>query len=179
MKVSYFYLHWIRGLDSSILNDPKTQYWQTMSGSQRWKSWSVYTFETVCFKHVQLIKVALGISGVITKEASWQYIPEKGDRSDKGAQIDLLLDRNDQVISICEIKCQSGKFSIDKKYGQELKNKIRVFCEKTTTNKSIFLVMVTVEGVKTNSYSTEIVNNEVTLKDFFCLIFFKKKCVNS
>jgi hypothetical protein len=167
MKVSYFYLHWIRGLDSSILNDPKTQYWQTMSGSQRWKSWSGYTFETVCFKHVQLIKVALGISGVITKEASWQYIPEKGDRSEKGAQIDLLLDRNDQVISICEIKCQSGKFSIDKKYGQELKNKIRVFCEKTMTNKSIFLVMVTVEGVKTNSYSTEIVNNEVTLKDFF------------
>ena len=166
-EYSYFYLHWIRGLDSSILNDPGSQYWQTMSGSQRWKSWSGYTFETVCFKHVRFIKVALGISGVITKEASWQYIPEKGDRSEKGGQIDLLLDRNDNVISICEIKCHSSEFSIDKKYAQELKNKIGVFREKTTTNKSIFLVMVTVEGVKANSYSTEIVNNEVTLKDFF------------
>lgn len=166
-EYSYFYLHWIKGVDRSIFNDPKTQYWQTMSGSQRWKSWSGFTFETVCFKHVRFIKEALGIGGVITKEASWKYIPEKGDRSEKGAQIDLLLDRNDNIISICEMKCHAGEFSIVKKYAEELKNKIRVFREKTTTKKSIFLVMVTVEGVKKNSYFTEIVNNEVTLKDFF------------
>ena len=144
-----------------------TQYWQTISESPRWKSWSGYTFETICFKHAQLIKNALGISGVITKEASWEYISEKNNTAETGAQIDLLFDRNDNVISICEMKCYAGKFSISKKYAEELRNKINIFREKASPTKSIFLVMVTVEGVKKNSYSMEIVNNEVTLKNFF------------
>ncbi len=166
-EYSYFYLRWIKGVNNSVLEDPKAQYWQTISESQRWKSWSGYTFETICFKHAQLIKKALGIGGVITKEASWKYIPGKSNPSETGAQIDLLFDRNDNVISVCEMKCYAGKFSINKKYAEELRNKINVFREKTSPKKSIFLVMVTVEGVQKNSYSMEIVNNEVTLKDFF------------
>lgn len=166
-EYSCFYLHWIQGVDKSILNDRKTPYWQTVSQGQRWKIWSGFTFEGICIKHTQLLKKALGISGVITRESFWSNTPAKGDEHEQGAQIDLLIDRNDKVISICEMKYHNTVFTITKKYADDLRNKINIFREKTLTKKSIFLVMVTAEGVKQNNYYRDLVDNEITLGDLF------------
>jgi hypothetical protein len=166
-EYTYFYLRWIRNIDKSILNDPESTYWQTKASSQSWKIWSGYSFEMVCLKHAYLIKKALGISGVISREVSWGHVSPKSATRTQGAQIDLMFDRNDNVISICEMKCHNAQFVIDKKYAKELSNKIVVFQNQTNTKKSIFLVMVTTSGVKKNEYYYELVANEVTLEDFF------------
>ncbi|ETR72381.1 MAG: hypothetical protein OMM_01761 [Candidatus Magnetoglobus multicellularis str. Araruama] len=163
-EYSFFYLHWIKNVEKSILNDPESNYWQTRSGSQKWKIWAGYAFETICLKHIPFIKKALGISGVITREYSWNIASSK---KSKGTQIDLLFDRSDNVISVCEIKCHSTEFKIDKQYAEILKNKINSIVKKTGTNKSLFLVMITINGVVQNKYYQELVDNEITLKDFF------------
>jgi hypothetical protein len=147
-EYSYFYLKWIKNVGQSILNDANSKYWELMENSGKWKSWSGYVFENICIKHIPAIKKAIGISNVITTEGPWKYIPERNKHSQKGAQIDLFIDRNDNVISVCEIKYYTGKLSIDKEKADELMNKIRIFREKTKIRKSIFLVMITTEGVK-------------------------------
>ena len=82
-----------------------------------------------------------------------------------GAQIDLLIDRIDNSINVCEIKFTIKKYSIDKNDARNLDNKVRVFEEKTGTKKQIFLTMITTLGLKKNFYSEELVDSEVVLKD--------------
>ncbi len=159
-----FYLRWVKDVPENKLNDPHSQYWQSMSSSQSWRSWSGYAFENLCYKHVLQIKKALGISGVLTVEGPWKC----ASRSRKGgAQIDLVIDRADKVVSICEMKYYSGEFTIDNKYVEELNDKLVCFREKTKTNKALLIVMITPYGVKKNIHFNSIVNNVVTLDDFF------------
>ncbi|GAF78645.1 unnamed protein product, partial [marine sediment metagenome] len=86
---------------------------------------------------------------------------------ERGAQIDLLIDRTDNSINLCEIKFSDNKFSIDKSYAKNLINKIEVFEEKTKTKKQVFLTMITTMGVKKNIWSEDLVDSEVILKDIF------------
>lgn len=83
-----------------------------------------------------------------------------------GAQIDLLIDRKDGVINVCEVKFVAGEFPIGAKYALELENKISVLREETQTEKSLHLTMITVSGVKRNEYSF-LVHSEVRLDDLF------------
>ena len=137
--------------------------WQSFSTGQSWKSWSGVAFERVCLKHVPPIKKALGISGVHTEESAWRHLPKKG----KGAQIDLLLDRKDFVINICEMKYAESEFVIEKGYAGELENKLNVFKLETGTKKSLFLTLVTTFGVKENDYFKRLVQNSVTMNALF------------
>ena len=130
------------------------------------RTWAGLTFEQLCKDHVPQIKKKLGISGVLSEESSW-YSPRKGEEtSGDGAQIDLLIDRRDQVVNICEIKFSLSEFQIDKDYDQRLRNKIVTFREKTNCRKTIQLSMITTYGVQRNKYSG-IVNSEVLLDDLF------------
>ena len=86
---------------------------------------------------------------------------------DKGAQIDLLIDRQDRCINVCEIKYSSGEFTIDRKYQEELSNKLNVFRAQTKTNKTLFLAMITTLGVKEIVYKTQMVQNELTMNELF------------
>lgn len=140
--------------------------WMKLSTLSTWKSWSGMAFESICLKHTQEIKAALGIAGVYTEESIWRFVPGKSDQ-DTGTQIDLLLDRNDFCISICEMKFSTTEFSIDKNYAKELNHKIDTFQEKTKTKKALFLVMVTTFGTKDNIYKMGLVQNDITLEDLF------------
>lgn len=137
--------------------------WQSFSTGQSWKSWSGVAFERVCLKHISQIKKALGIAGVHTEESAWRHLPKKG----KGAQIDLLLDRKDFVVNICEMKYSESEFAIDKGYAGELENKRDVFKQETGTKKSLFLTLVTTFGVKSNEYFTKLVQNSITMDALF------------
>jgi uncharacterized protein len=119
-------------------------YWIKKANSQQYKIWSGYAFEQVCLWHVEQIKSALGISGVETETSAW-----KGN----GAQIDLVIDRKDGVINICEMKFTSNEFSIDKKYDLELRNKLDVFSSETQTKKALHLTMITTYGLLNNVYA--------------------------
>lgn len=155
-----FYLKWIEPNRMSGQN-----IWLTKSAGQKWRSWCGYAFENLCMSHIAQIKSSLGIAGVLTEEASWHYRAKS--KSEDGAQIDLLIDRNDQCINICEMKFTESPFSVDKRYARDLLRKTDVFRLRSKTAKTIFTTLVTANGLKQNEYSNELVASEVTLADLF------------
>ena len=138
--------------------------WQRFSDSQSWRAWSGYAFESICIKHITAIKRALGIEGVYTEISIWRY---PGNKEIQGAQIDLLIDRQDKCINLCEIKFVNGEFVIDKKYAGELDTKVRVFKEQTKTRKTIFPTLITTYGTRKNDHYLGRVQAEVMMKDLF------------
>lgn len=158
-EYSIFYLRFIEP------NLSETQgVWTSLSQGQAYKIWCGYAFENICLKHIPQIKKALGISGVYTRSTSFY---KKGDDNSKGAQIDLLLDRNDRTINIVEIKFYDGIFSISKDYAQKLRQKVQLFKEATQTPKQVFLTMLTATGLKTNMYSTGLVDTAFDMEILF------------
>lgn len=137
--------------------------WQNFSAGQSWKSWSGIAFERICLKHIPQIKRALGIAAVHTEESVWRYAPSSG----KGAQIDLLIDRRDFAVNLCEMKFTENEFSIDKAYSLELENKRDVFKNATGTSKSLFLTLITTYGLKPNNYATQYIQASVTMEALF------------
>lgn len=138
--------------------------WVKISRSPSWLSWSGYAFEVVCFKHIEAIKTALSIAGVYSEFSSWRYTPKK---KEVGAQIDLLIDRADQCINICEMKYSVNDFTITKGYAAQLERKLNIFREQTKTRKTLFLTMITSFGVKANDYKVNLVQNELTMDALF------------
>jgi AAA+ ATPase superfamily predicted ATPase len=136
-------------------------FWQYFIESGQHHAWAGYAFEQVCLSHIKQIKKALGISGVLTKSASWRSL----DRENP-TQIDLLIARNDNVINLCEIKYSKDEFIIDKDYDKILRNKRSAFKNETKTHKAVHLTMITTYGVKRNMYSGNI-QSQVTLKELF------------
>ncbi len=136
-------------------------FWTNFIENARHRAWSGYAFEQVCLAHISQIKGKLGISGVLTHVASW-----RSQQSNPGAQIDLLIDRNDHVINLCEMKYAQTTFTIDKKYDENLRNKREVFIKETKTRKTVHLTMVTTYDVKKNEYSG-IIQSEIKMDDLF------------
>ncbi len=158
-EYSLFYLKFIEGARATGAGT-----WLRLSQKQSYTSWSGFAFESVCQKHVDLIKNALGIAGVYTEASGWRYVPKKAE---KGAQVDLLLDRADHCINLCEMKWSAGEFTIEKKYAAELDSKVQVFKEQTKTRKTVFLTMISTYGTKQNIYYFGRIVSEVTMEDLF------------
>lgn len=135
--------------------------WANLVKKQSWISWSGLAFERLCFAHIQQIKTALGLRVIETAYYSWESKSE-----DIGSQIDLLIDRADNIINLCEIKFTHAEFSIDKAYAMSLRNKLAAFSS-TQKKKVVFVTMITTFGIKDNEYAKEIVQNQITLTDFF------------
>jgi hypothetical protein len=112
--------------------------------------------------HIDQIKQALGIAGVQTATSAWT-----GEKDGQKAQIDLVIDRRDQVVNLCEMKFSIQPFTIDKAYSNVLRNKIGLFKTITATNKAIFLTMITTFGLNRNEYSMSLVQNELTMEVLF------------
>ena len=134
--------------------------WLSRIDSPAWRAWSGYAFENICFLHIGNLKKALGISGVYTEISSWS-------NAAKGVQIDLLIDRRDQVICLCEIKFSKDPYSITKAYRAELEKKLSAFRTVTATRKSVFLTMITPFGLENNTYSLGFVQNSITMEELF------------
>ena len=137
-------------------------YWLEKLDAQSHVVWTGLAFERVCLLHVQQIRIALGISGVATNVCSWSGADENGRR----AQIDLLLDRNDRVITLCEMKFADEAYALTKKDIESLRHKRAAFRFATGTRRAVHLTMVTAEGLEHNSYRNEI-QRELTLDDLF------------
>ena len=138
--------------------------WQQLSQTQIFKTWSGYAFENICFKHIPQIKKTLGISGVYSQSSSFY---KKGTATQKGTQIDLLIDRNDHVINLIEVKFYNETFVLSKQYAAELREKMGVFRRTTATKKYLTWVLLTTFGVNHNQHSLGLVQNVLTLDDLF------------
>jgi hypothetical protein len=159
-----FYLQWMHKNKKGILS-PSSQenYWNLQSQAQTYDIWKGYSFENLCLKHHWQIKVALGISHIMSDAYVFAYTPKKGE----GIQIDLLFDRADNVINICEIKYCEKEFKISKSYASILEKRKEIFKNVTKTNKSIFTTFITPFGILDNEYKKRIVTNSITLNDLF------------
>ena len=142
-------------------------FWTHFLDNPQKNAWLGYSFEQLIKDHIEQVKNALGIGSVLTTQSSW--FAEKRDIADEniaGAQIDLLIDRRDKAINVCEVKFYSGEFVIDKEYSMCLRNKIAAFKTVVKTRKALVPTMITTFGVKRNAYSGN-VQQEVVLDDLF------------
>lgn len=131
-------------------------------------SWQGYAFEQVCLHHIHQIKRKLGINGILSNICtySWQAFVDKNDKSHHGGQIDLILDRGDKTINLCEIKYVAGPYSISSDYATHMLARTESFRVLTGTDKSIHLTMITSEGLEHNE-GWQSIQSEVTLNDLF------------
>ena len=165
-EYTLFYFQWIKPSLSAIRKkDQASGYWLSKSRDPSWKSWAGYAFEAVCYKHISNIRKTLQIDPG-AEVGSWRYVPPKGG-TDTGAQIDLLFDRPDDAVTICEIKYNEQPYAIDKPYAKILLNKSDVYTKHTQTKKQIFIAMITSGGLKPTMYSEDIVSGQVVLNDLF------------
>ena len=154
---SLFYLKFIK--NSSDLDK---DFWLNAIDDPQVRAWSGYAFEQVCLMHLDQIKQALGISGIQTRSSAWI-----GEAEGQKAQIDLVIDRRDQVINLCEMKFSLRAFNIDKQYAEDLRTKISVFKTATKTQKAIFLTLVTTFGLQQSSAAMGLVQNDLTMDILF------------
>jgi len=156
---SLFYLNFIY---ASKNNDEK--YWTHNHITPKHNAWKGYAFEQVCLWHIQQIKQALGISGVSSNYSAWRSVGENSEN--KKYQIDLVIDRNDRIINLCEMKYSDKEYSIDKSYNDTLRRRKATFIEETKTRKTIHTTMITTYGVNHNSYWGN-VQSEVKMDNLF------------
>lgn len=136
-------------------------FWTNTLNTPQQNAWQGLAFERVCILHIEQIKNVLGIAGVRTDVYSWKT---EATKTQDGAQIDMIIDREDGIINLCEIKFSAKQFIITKSYNEQLINKVEAFREHTI--KSIHLTMITNKGIKENSYSKNI-QNSIELNQLF------------
>ena len=140
------------------------RFWTHSIDTPAHNAWCGLAFERVCFAHIDQIRRALGIEGIASNVYAWRVEddPELGP----GAQIDMLIDRADQVVNICEMKFSSGEYRMDKEEALKLQNKKRRFAEATQNRKALHLTMISTYGMVHNAYWNDI-QKEVTADDLF------------
>ena len=173
--IDNFSLFWLSFMKEGRPTSPR--YWSSQVNTPRINSWRGQAFESVCLNHVDQIEQGLGISGVLTKVSSWQSQRGKKSKNSieaaeqsavgyKGAQIDLVIERADRIINICEVKYSQDELEIDAALAENLSNKMSAFKSETRTKKTVFLTMITTYGIKRNKHSGQI-RAEVTMDALF------------
>ncbi len=166
-EYTLFYLTWIQPMVKSnkqyAWND---HFWETMSQSSAWQAWSGYAYEAICFKHIAWIRKALKIPENSSVYA-WRYLPRK-DEMDiwRGVQIDLIFDRMDGIVNVCEIKYSQQAFKLNKDIISDLNYKVLIYKKVTKTTKQTFLSLITTHGIQSSVYQKEI-HSMMQLEDFF------------
>ena len=147
----------------NFINAKKTDkgYWLQTIDNPKMRAWSGYAFEMVCMQHSEQIKNALGIGGVFTEISSW-----RSNSKDGNAQIDLVIDRRDQIVNLFEMKYAQEPFIITSKYNNELMQKMAIFKRETKTKKAVFLSMMTIYGLKNNENSG-LIQNDLSMECLF------------
>jgi len=153
---SLFYLNFVKNKKTT-----NSDYWSSLIDNTTRKAWAGYSFELLCQTHIFQIKRALSIGGVTSYISGW-----RSKEAENGAQIDLIIDRNDNIINLCEMKFSNKEFVITKKIDENLRNKRGVFIEESNTKKTVHITMITTYGVKNNEYQGNI-QSEVLLGDLF------------
>ena len=165
-EYTLFYLTWIENKAASrISKNIDDQYWENLSKKSAWLAWSGYAFEAICFKHIKQIMKGLNIPDG-SDVSSWRYVPEKGAYED-GAQIDLIFNRPDGIVTLCEIKYCRTPFVIDKQYAAVLQKREGIYKKVTKTRKQIFHSMVVSSGLKKTMYSEALIDSYITLDELF------------
>ena len=151
-----FYYKYVNGIDTK-----DSLRWTHLSSTPQVSSWQGFSFELLCLLHLDEIKKALGIDRILNDASAW-----RSKQPEQNTQIDLVIERADHNINLCEMKFSSGMYAIDKGYEQKLRERMSIFLAETMTRCSTRITLVTTYGVLQNKHSG-IVNDEVLLDDLF------------
>ncbi len=165
-EYSLFYLTWHANVSSLDLQEKGPGYWLKQRNTPAWRSWTGRAFECLCLKHVEGIKAALGLAAVQTQTSKWRYQPKKGT-SETGCEIELIIDRADNCINVCEMKYYNDEFVLSKAYAEKLRKNKKCFDRITKTKKSTFTTLVTTYGAKHNEQYIATIDQEVTMDALF------------
>lgn len=138
--------------------------WEQLSGSNSFAAWSGYAFENICMAHIRQVKAALGVRGVYSITNSWMF---RGNDALPGAQIDMIIDRADNTINLCEAKFTKNNFVITKTYAAQLKLKKTIFRQVSQTKKATFTTLLTTYPAIKNNYYLDEIENEITMDKLF------------
>ena len=138
--------------------------WEQLSNQSTYSAWSGYAFENICMMHIYQIKSALGIRGVFTKHSSWKF---KGNDALPGAQVDMIIDRADQITHLCEAKFTKENYALTNTYTEQLRLKKTIFKQATQTKKAVFTTLLTTYPALKNKYYLEEIDSEVTMDKLF------------
>ena len=160
-----FYLKWIDPIKTHLKQNRTVNFWLQNTKKPEYYTWLGHSFENICYMHLGQIRNALGILDN-SFGSTWRHISRKGSK-DQGTQIDLLFDRDDDAITLCEIKYSETPYSIDKQYAANIANRIEVFKQQTKTKKQILFCLISANGCKENIYYKALINGVVSLEDLF------------
>ena len=141
-----------------FIKQNKNNNWNSLYNSRSYMTWSGFAFETLCLKHIRQIVKGLGISGMLVHSYSWR---------NSTTQIDLLIDRSDRCINLCEIKFSETEFVISKSYLENLKRKKEEFKKEMKIRKNVFITCLTTFGVKENEQYNQIIDNQLKIDSLF------------
>ena len=151
-----FYLKFVKDR-----NRIENGFWQQNVTSHSISAWRGFAFENVCFNHINQIKKALNILGVYSQQYAWI----KRD-SEEGTQIDLIIERNDNIVNMCEIKFYSDEFVVKEDYDRLLRSRRSILAEKIKKKYVIHSTLISTYGIKNNEYRWSF-DSVITLDDLF------------
>ena len=137
------------------------QYWLHHLSTPTINTWYGHAFERLCMAHIPQIKKALRIDGIGTEYYSWRS-KAKNDKT----QIDLIIERADRMINLCEIKYSEGDYILDKEEAEKIRKRRTTFVEQTGTRCGILPTLITANGASQNSYVADMAF-QLTLNDLF------------
>lgn len=141
------------------------EYWIKLMRTPTYNTWCGLAFERVCLLHSRQIKAALGISGIMANIFSWHI---KANETNPGVQIDLLIDRSDNVINLCEMKYAPNGYIMTAAALNNINTKVAVLQQHVSARKFISPVLITSNGIIRNKYS-EAIQQSVTAEQLFLL----------
>lgn len=150
-----FYLRFVKNN-----NGQDEHAWSAMGAGQK-NAWAGYAFEQVCILHIAQIKRALGISGISSDVCSWYYTSQEHK-----AQIDLIIDRSDKNIDLCEMKYSDSEYELKKDYVEYLKERREIFREATKTSKTLRLTLIASSGIKQGKHNA-VLQGRLSVEDLF------------
>lgn len=171
-----FHLRWMQKSPGMLLSSQNLDgYWQKEFDSPEALAWKGYAFENVCFVHANQILNALGVGQLRTKIGTWRskslrtQSGSKNLQKTQGAQIDLLIERSDGCITICEIKNYGKPLKVTSKLVHEIQTKKTIFQEENETKKTILCALVSASEIEVNDLLKSNFQNTVHLDDLFLL----------
>jgi len=165
-EYTLFYLTWIEPMrNKSLGTSVASHFWESLIKKPFWNSWAGYAFESICYKHTDAIKKVLGLNHIPSFCSNWQYQPKKKTTEEEGAQIDLVFDRDDGCITLCEIKYNEKPYVLTNDYAKELQKKEKIFKKITRTKKQIFWALISPSGAVFNEVLKTSIHHVVSLDD--------------
>ncbi|MEN0051275.1 MAG: ATP-binding protein, partial [Bacteroidota bacterium] len=138
--------------------------WEKFSQTQTFKIWTGYAFENICLRHIPQIKKVLGISGVYSETSTYR---SQANDEVAGAQIDFLIDRNDHIINLFEVKFHNTEFIVKQSYASALRKKMGIFQHNTNTKKLLSWVLITTFGLEKNKHNIGLIDHVITMDALF------------